>query len=596
VEFNPKQDDLYFDVTCGGQYANSLYKITSTVDKFNEKNAGKKTVLAAINGDMWLMTSTHSRVEGMGTSYMGYDDPVVTKGLTIPRGFSMYDGEIICSTNMEQETPYNGTFQSFGITSDGEALLGNIECDVTILNRSTMNKVKADGINRLPADNALVLYTDKGYASNYALSDAYEVIIDCDYDYVLRAGTAASVNGTVTAITKTGEEKMPMQENRIILTARGDRISRISSLKAGDKVSISTKITDTMGNTEKWCTVTNCVGGHMPIVIDGVSQGLSDSTCYPCSVLGIKSDGTVVMLTSYGRQGKDGYSYGFRICDLDDICNDLGIKTAFLLDGGGSAEMVVQNDSSYEITGRPSDGKERGVVNSVILSVGKSRSGAEAPEFVFDSEAKENILYSTCGVSAKLTGYSLRLLSTGELDPNIEFSCLGTNTDNCKYLTVTAMANSVQTAKIGLFFAVGDSYTSTYNRYKQVEFDSTGEWQTLVIKMSDIDAWYGRIYKMKIVLFENGVPVANKGIAIHSIRMHDSLSSALTAAEQPKLIGDLVAGDVNSDGVFNAKDISLLMKYYAGMNTEFVDRFVSDYDADGFRINKDVSAMIKALV
>lgn len=596
VEFDPRQDDLYFDVTCGGDYANKLVRTTDTAKRFDQADNGK-TVIAAINGDMWLTTSTHSRVEGKGTSYMGYSDPVVTKGLTIPRGFSMYDGEIICTNNMVQETPYNGEFQSFGIAADGEPLLGEIACTVTVKNRDTGKKVNADGINRLPANDALVMYTDKGYASNYALSDAYEVVIDCDYDYVLRAGAAAGINGTVTHITKPGEEKQPMKQNRIILTARGTKLPLLYGFKAGDHVSISTSITDRWGNTAKWETVENCVGGHMPCIVDGVSTGLAEDTCYPMSMLGIKNDGKVVMITSYGRQGSSGYSYGFRIRDLDELCADLGIKTAFLLDGGGSADMAVTDgNGGFTITGRPSDGSERAVVNSVILSYGQPKSGGESADFVFDDTAKTNILLRSEGISAKLMGYSLRLLATGTVDPNAEFSVLGADTGSCQHITITlrAMGEQPQTMRLGLFFAVGDTYTSTYNRYKQVEFDSTGEWQTLVIRLSDIDAWYGRIYGFKLVLFDGDETVRKAGVSLASIRTFRTRTAAERYAADPTTLGDLVPGDVNFDGGVDLRDAARLAKALAGWEVAY-DHTVSDYDSDGGITTKDITAMLKKL-
>lgn len=601
VEFDPAQDDLYFDVTCGGDWANKLVTTTKTVERFNAQNGEGKTALAAINGDMWLMTSTHSRVEGSGTSYMGYSDPVVTKGLTIPRGFSMYDGEIICTTNMVQETPYNGTFQSFGITAEGEAILGDIICGISIRNRNSGEKISADGINRLPANDALVMYTDKGYASNYSLADAYEVVIDCSYDYVVRQG--ASINGTVTAIVKPGEEKFPMAANRIILTARGDRISRLAGFKAGDNVSISVTVADNMGNTKKWQSVTNCVGGHMPIVIDGVSSEMADSTAYPTSILGIKADGKVVMLTSYGRQGSVGYSYGFRISQLDELCADLGIVTAFLLDGGGSAAMAVTTADGYELTGRPCDknsngsyGRERSVVNAIILSYGEPKSGGEARVFDFEHNSSTGFASYSNGVSTSSVGYSLAVWSTGKVDPNIQFSYLGADAAKYNYLTITARTTGglSQDMKLGIFVEVGDSYSTVNTVYKQVKFDSTGEWQTLVIRLSDIDAWYGRIYGLKISLFDGQEPVRGEGLNIQSIRMFESKVDADAYAADNSVLGELLRGDANCDGRINLKDVSNIIRRSAGWQVE-TDTGAADYNADGEVNLRDARAIILLL-
>ncbi len=206
VEFDPSQSDLYVDVTNVSDYSNQLKTVAKTIEDFNAAENGK-TAIAAVNGDMWMVAYAHARVEGSGTTYGGYSDAVVTKSLTIPRGFNMYDGEIISSAHIPQETPYEGAFQSFGFTADNKPYLGQPTVTVNFVNK-TQNpdeSNKIDGINRLPADKAIVMYTDKGVLSHYALDDAYEVIIDCDEDYVVKHG--ANITGKVTAICKEGDEE-----------------------------------------------------------------------------------------------------------------------------------------------------------------------------------------------------------------------------------------------------------------------------------------------------------------------------------------------------------------------------------------------------
>ena len=202
VEFDPTQRDLYFHVVCGSDYANRLNTVSKTVQTF-AKNHPELTPVAAVNGDLWMTGYAHSRVEGSGTSYLGCSDAVVTRELTVPRGFNMYGGEIITSTHIPQETPYEGDFYSFGMTGSGVAVIGNPQVEVSVQNRTSGSRsLSADGINRLPADNAMILYTDRGCASNYALSDAYEVIIDCPEDYTVCHG--AVLAGTVTAVSAPG--------------------------------------------------------------------------------------------------------------------------------------------------------------------------------------------------------------------------------------------------------------------------------------------------------------------------------------------------------------------------------------------------------
>lgn len=371
VEFDPKQEDLYFDVTNTRANLNNLRTVSKAVSEFNQNNNAGKTVIAALNGDMWTTAYAHSRIEGKGTSYGGYSDAVVTKELTVPRGFTMYNGEIVCSQHMVFETPYEGVFQSFGMAADRTPLLGQIDVHISVKNLRSDRTFSPDGLNRLPANDAFVLYSDKGPASNYALSDAFEITVDCDGDYRI---TADSVfRGKVTGLYAAGGAKPAMQENRLILTFRGTKADLFKEFAVGDEIEFSFSIEDRMGNTEQWKTVTNAVGGHMPLILNGVSTGLADSTRYPAAILGIKENGNVVMIINDGRQS--GYSVGLKISLWDELLSEIGVKTAFLLDGGGSAEMVALNGAGYSLVNRPcnkktdgSYGAERTVVNTVFLS------------------------------------------------------------------------------------------------------------------------------------------------------------------------------------------------------------------------------------
>lgn len=602
VEFDPSQDDLYLDVMGGGKYANNLSTVTDTVERYNSQNEYDRTAIAAVNGDMWLMTGYHVRVLGKNHSYDGYSDPVVTKSLQIPRGFTMYNGEIICTSNMEQETPYNGRFQSFAVNTEGKALLGDITCNVRIRDKTSgTSAIKADGINRLPANDALVLYTDKGYASNCALSDAYEVVIDCPDGYVVKQ--SALISGEVTAISKPNTERQPMKEGRLILTARGSAVSKIDSFRVGDSISISVSVKDEMGNTSAWQKVTDCVGGHMPIVVDGkIGAGIEgNNTYYPTSILGIKENGNVVMLTSYGRQGSTsvGYSYGFKISTLPSLCEDLGIVSAFLLDGGGSAAMVADDGGEYKLTGRPCDkfadgsyGKERTVINSVVLSYGTPRY-ANSDAYIFDSEDKLSLVEISGGLSSQIASYSLAFSVTGRLDPNLEFSYLGADATAKDYAAITLRApDTGQALKLGLFAQTGDTYTPVYNAYRQIEFDSVGEWQTLVIKMSDLDAWYGKIFRLKLVLSGDSLKIGDR-FNMNSVRLFSTLTEAEEYAKNPASIGDVLHGDATGDSAVNASDAVAILRHVASWNTPLGK--TADYDCNGTVNSTDAVLLLRSL-
>ncbi len=374
IEFDPKNEELALDVVMAGEHVGDKAALTDIIDDFNENNGEGKKVVCAVNGDLWMTASHHSRVEGESS------DPVVKRELCCPRGYNVVDGEIICTQNIAQETPWDEHFLSFGITEDGEAYIGNINTYILVKNETkNSTKFKADGLNRLPADDAIVVYSDKGPTSNYCLDDAYEVVVDCDEDYTFFHGN--TIKGKVVAISRAGEERYPMKENRIILTARGSsKISKISSMEVGDEISFAVTVRDMYGNTDVWETITECVGGHIPVIMNGVhaTSGVADRRD-PMTLIGYKADGTVVLIVNDGRQ--EGYSVGINRKDFADLCDDLGVVSAFLLDGGGSTTIAELEEDGYELKNRPSDyytgastALERPIINAVMVSCYEEKS------------------------------------------------------------------------------------------------------------------------------------------------------------------------------------------------------------------------------
>ena len=393
IEFDLAQKDLYFDVVYPQDCAVKLATTKSVMTQFTKSSNGK-TAIAGVNGDLWMVTYAHARVEGSGTKYGGYSDAVVKKSFPVSRGFNMSDGEIYSTAHMTQETPYEGEFWSFGVTDDYVPVMGNPQAKVMIKDENTGKEVKADGINRLPANNALVVYTDKAMKglNNFALDDAYEILIEFDDDYKMCHG--ADFTGTVKAIygPDTSENPAVLNKKQMVLTARGNRVSYINEFKVGDKINITCEITDKEGNSEAWQRVTNCVGGHIEFVVEGrlTGNGVGEGANYPSTIIGYTTQKKVVMITIDGRQS--GYSVGASSSTLVQLAKDLDLYNAFLVDGGGSTTMTVANANDYKelkTVNSPSDGKDRTVNNSVILSFGPERG--EQGEFEIEVPEKVEI-------------------------------------------------------------------------------------------------------------------------------------------------------------------------------------------------------------
>ena len=106
--------------------------------------------------------------------------------------------------------------------------------------------------------------------------------------------------------------------------------------------------------------------------------GLDNTTRASRTAIGIKADGTVVMLMVDGRQAP--YSVGMTMAEVGASMEALGCVQAINLDGGGSSTFATQREGDPEnsttagltLRCRPSDGYERKVSNTImVLSTAK---------------------------------------------------------------------------------------------------------------------------------------------------------------------------------------------------------------------------------
>lgn len=82
----------------------------------------------------------------------------------------------------------------------------------------------------------------------------------------------------------------------------------------------------------------------------------------PRTAVGVKEDGTVLLLTVDGRQ--PGYSAGFTGKELAEYLISCGVKDAAMLDGGASTEMLLEG----RLVSRPSHkGEERPLAGGILV-------------------------------------------------------------------------------------------------------------------------------------------------------------------------------------------------------------------------------------
>ncbi len=109
-----------------------------------------------------------------------------------------------------------------------------------------------------------------------------------------------------------------------------------------------------------------CSSGY--IVKDGVNQHKADhtSSSAPRSVVGIKPDGSVVIMLNDGRQAP--YSEGMTMYELAEVMLDLGCSYAVNCDGGGSSTYLSQRPGeALTVNNIPSDGSERATTTGILF-------------------------------------------------------------------------------------------------------------------------------------------------------------------------------------------------------------------------------------
>ena len=112
--------------------------------------------------------------------------------------------------------------------------------------------------------------------------------------------------------------------------------------------------------------VVEAISGPFYLVKDGNIAVGPDPTLMPRNSIGLKADGTVVLLLADGRQG---VSVGMGLYDQAQILLNMGCVDALYLDGGGSATLASKHEGSSTLTiqNTPSDGMERVVASTLLL-------------------------------------------------------------------------------------------------------------------------------------------------------------------------------------------------------------------------------------
>ncbi len=359
----------------GGTYNWSKATMGNAALKYNETHTDS-TVIAAVNGDPWIVY--HTDYDGDGEAATG---PSV-KHVSVSRGLQIIDGEIWATAQINDENNLakkdnveRGTPASqgpvFAVLSDGSYMIGKPNISIKLTNDTKSATTTVQGINRLPAPNSVIIYNQRGGDVSMAYEDAYELYIEStDTAFTL----TGKVTGTVTHIFESGDktQRPAITENTIVVSCRGNSINNVKGKYAvGNKVSFTCTVgTDAMNSSQKakWPTVVDAIGGFFTLIENGRYTGQQgNKTNYPCSIVGLREDGTPLLVST--TPSADGTRASCTMEDLSRMCEELGLKTAILFDGGGSTTMVTLSGDNLVRRSSAVDGANsvRAVINGLAV-------------------------------------------------------------------------------------------------------------------------------------------------------------------------------------------------------------------------------------
>ena len=374
IEIDPTNTAVSIKVLNGGDYTWSKETMGSAAVKYNEATS-KGTVIAAMNGDPWIVY--HTDYDGDGEAATG---PAV-KHVSVSRGLMIKEGEIWATAQISDENNLakkdnaergSGAANQpiFAVKKDGTAIMGCPNIQIKVTNTTTNGSTYAAGINRLPAPNSTILYNQRCGTESFAFEDAYEIYVKCSKTAF---GIGKTVTGTVTHIFESGDtsERPAIDAQTVVISARGSAIKQQQGkYTVGDKVSIACSVnTDKiyLSKAAEWADVVEATGGFYTLIEKGIHKGENSGTNYPCPIVGIKQDGTIMLITTTTQA--DGSRAACAMKNMQELVEELGCYTAIMFDGGGSTQLVTLEGENYVRRCAVSDGENsvRGVISGLAV-------------------------------------------------------------------------------------------------------------------------------------------------------------------------------------------------------------------------------------
>ena len=330
VRIDWPRKDFRLTTTLGGGAALGLNPVTAQLATL-PADIGRP--IAAMNGDFY-------RTEN-------------ESGAGDPRGLQILRGELVSS-------PVPRT-ACFWIDADGRPQATNVvsQLKVTWPNGG----VTPFGLNEERRENGAVLYTP-AFGPRTQTPGGRELVLERDENSAwlpLRAGQTYSAR--VRSVREGGNSRTT--RDTMILSLGSALAARAEPVNAGAVLKISTATLPSLAGVEV------AIGGGPVLLRDGKPQPMNVSKAmdaHPRAAVGWNEKALFFVVVD-GRQRS---SIGMTLPELAGFLIELGCVHAMNLDGGGSAEVLVNG----KIVNSPCYGHERDTANALVLLQREEKPGA----------------------------------------------------------------------------------------------------------------------------------------------------------------------------------------------------------------------------
>jgi len=299
-------------------------------------------------------------VAAVNADFFQTDRSATTYG--VPLGLHVEQGELVASL-----MDYPAI-----VFQEGRAYLENPRMVTRATCGETGTRFDIDSINRRVSWGQLAVFTPTFGERTPALEGAREMVLTgLERPFQFNTYHLLEATGEIQAGGGT-----PLEEGTVVLSATGAGIDFIESLQPGGEVRLVAAF------LPPYQTITDALAGSHYLLQGGEKMELDSRPLvtgrHPRTAVGTGS-GEILLITVDGRRSE---AAGMSLHELADFFQFLGAEEAINLDGGGSTTMLAANPltGSLELANRPSDGVERAVSNSLLITYRSEEDPFPGPE------------------------------------------------------------------------------------------------------------------------------------------------------------------------------------------------------------------------